>query len=353
MSKKITLNSGYQFDEIGVTNSDEINTPLFSRNIKEVSITHTGIAELKFQTLDSRTFLNFGGRLNYFEKFNSVFIEPRLQFHQAISNTLSIELLAEAKSQTLSQIIDLQQDFLGIEKRRWTLANDGTIPIQRSNQWSVGLTYKDNKWLVTWDNFYKKVNGVTSSSQGFQNQFEFSRSSGSYEVIGTELLLQRSFKKLQTWLSYSFNDNKYLFRDLSTTNFPNNFELTHVLSTAIVYDWKQFKVAIGGKWHSGKPVTNTASNNINIDNPSNPQIVYDLPNNSNLPDYFQLNFSALRDWKISSRVSIQGGFSILNLLNKSNIIQKYYRINSTQDGIETVNTYSLKRTPNLNVKLSF
>ena len=353
LSKKITLNTGYQFDEIGVTNADEINTPFFSRNIKEVSITHSGIAELQYQTIDSRTFLNFGGRLNYFEKFKTVLIEPRIQFHQSLSNTLSIEVLAEQKSQTLSQIIDLQQDFLGIEKRRWTLANDGTIPIQKSNQWSVGLTYKDNNWLITWDNFYKKVNGITSSSQGFQNQFEFSRSIGSYEVIGTELLLQRNFRKLQAWLSYSFNDNKYMFSDLSTTNFPNNFQLTHVLGAAIVYDWKQFKVAFGGKWHTGKPITNTATNNLNLDNPSEPKIVYDLPNNSNLPDYFQLNFSVLRDWKISSHVSLQGSFSILNLMNKSNIIQKYYRINSTQDGIETVNTYSLKRTPNLNLKLSF
>ena len=30
----------------------------------------------------------------------------------------------ENKHQTTSQIVDLQQDFLGIEKRRWTLSNN-------------------------------------------------------------------------------------------------------------------------------------------------------------------------------------------------------------------------------------
>ena len=292
----------------------------------------------------------FGGRLNYFDKYGSTIFEPRLQFNQLLAKSIRIEVLAEQKSQTVSQIIDLQQDFLGLEKRRWTLANGSTIPIQRSNQFSIGLTYRDKSWLVTWDNFYKKVNGITTKSQGFQNQFEFAKEYGSYEVIGTEILLQRNFKKLHTWLSYSYNDNKYLFKKLQAVEFPNNFELNHVISAAIVYDWKQFKMAFGGKWHSGKPLTNPLSNSINA---TNPQIVYDLPNNMHLPNYLQFNFSASKDWKLSSSIALQTSFSILNLMNKSNVIQKYYRINSSQDGIEMVNTYSLKRTPNLNVKLSF
>lgn len=353
ISENVLLNAGYQLDEIGVTNSDKINTPAFSRKIKEVSITHTGIAEIRYQSTNKQSLLNFGSRINYYESFDRLIVEPRAQFNQVLSKTLSIEILAEQKSQTLSQIIDLQQDFLGIEKRRWTLANNTSIPIERSNQIGVGLAYKTPQWLITWDNFFKKVSGITSAGQGFQNQFEFSKEIGSFEVLGTELLVQRNFKKWNAWLSYSYNDNKYRFPSFSTVFFPNNFELTHVVSAAVIYEWKQIRMALGGKWHKGKPYTETDGNSLNLSNPVNPEIVYKTPNTANLPDYLQFNFSASKDWKLNSRISLQSSISILNLFNKSNIIQRYYRVNAAQDGIESVNTYSLRRTPNVNLKINF
>jgi hypothetical protein len=52
-----------------------------------------------------------------------------------MTQSLTIELLGEMKNQTASQVIDLQQDFMGIEKRRWTLADDREIPIQKANNW--------------------------------------------------------------------------------------------------------------------------------------------------------------------------------------------------------------------------
>jgi hypothetical protein len=154
-------------------------------------------------------------------------------------------------------------------------------------------------------------------------------------------------------VSYSYNDNKYTFNKLLAADFPNNLELRHSITAAIVYDWKQVKVALGGKWHSGKPITETLTNSINFDNPSNPQILYDKPNKNNLPEYLQFNFSAAKEWKISSKVNLQGSFAILNLLNKENIIHRYYRINGSQDGIDSINTYSLRRTPNASIKVSF
>ena len=353
LSDNYTIRTGYQFDEISVTNSDKINTPTFSRLVREVSFTHIGVAEMQHQSNNDKTLLTLGSRINYFEKYDKVVFEPRLQWNQSITKSLRLEVLAEQKSQTLSQIIDLQRDFLGIEKRRWTLANGSTRPIQKSTQYSIGTTFKNNNWLITWDNFHKRVNGITTNNQGFQNQFEFSKEIGRYEVFGTEVLIQRNFKKIVTWVSYSYNDNKYTFNKLLAADFPNNLELRHSITAAIVYDWKQVKVALGGKWHSGKPITETLTNSINFDNPSNPQILYDKPNKNNLPEYLQFNFSAAKEWKISSKVNLQGSFAILNLLNKENIIHRYYRINGSQDGIDSINTYSLRRTPNASIKVSF
>ncbi|NHM06357.1 TonB-dependent receptor [Flavobacterium sp. CYK-4] len=352
-SEKLSIHSGYQWDEIGVSNDDEINSPAFSRHVKEINRTHVGILEINYQSPSKKTLLTVGGRLNHFENFEKSRVESRIQFHQSLTQYLSLELLTEQKSQTLSQIIDLQQDFLGIEKRRWTLANNASIPITTSHQWSIGLTFKNPKWLLTWDNFYKKVNGITSNSQGFQNQFEFAKTTGSYDVIGTEMLVQRHFKRYQTWISYSYNENRYSFQSLNAQEFPNNFELAHTLSAMAAYNWNQIKVAIGGKWHTGKPLTEPSSTTLNVTNPAQPTIDYKTPNSSRLPEYFQLNFSASKIWKWNQKTELQTSFSVLNLLNKQNTIHQYYRVNATQTGIESVRIYSLERTPNLSVKFRF
>lgn len=353
LSEQFTLQTGYQLDEIGVLNSDDINNPRFSRKVKEISLTHAGIASLKFQSKNNKTYLQAGARVNYFSTFQRVIPEPRIQFHQDLTAHLSLQVLAEQKSQTLSQIIDLQQDFLGIEKRRWTLANNNSIPITQSKQISAGLTYKDKSWLITWDNFFKTVKGITTGSQGFQNQFEFIKATGSYEVLGTELLVQRNFQKYNAWISYSYNDNEYRFYSLAPDFFPNNFELTHVVSAGIIYDWNQIKWAVGGKWNSGRPFTETSAASLNTINPLFPTINYAEPNRVNLPDYLQINISAAKEWKLNSRITLLSSFSVLNVINKANIIQRYYRLNESKTGIEVVNIYSLERTPNLSIKVSF
>jgi hypothetical protein len=253
----------------------------------------------------------------------------------------------------LSQIIDLQGDFLGIEKRRWTLSNNQTIPIQKSNQFSIGFTFKNKNWLVTLENFYKKVIGIASNSQGFQNQFEYVKSNGSYEILGSEILIQKNFNRFYTWVSYSFNDNKYSFETLDSSRFPNNFELVHTVSWAGIYEWKKLKFALGSKWNSGKPITTPKSNIVDATDVSNPIINYNDANNSRLKEYFQLNFSASKSWNLSSKVVLQTSFSILNILNTRNSINKYYRVDSSNNSIESVTTYSLERTPNLNIKVSF
>ena len=353
ISETTTLNYGYQFDEIGVTNYDAINTPAFYRNIKEVLLSHVGVVEGIFQSINHKTYLNVGLRANYYGKFQSFVPEPRIQFNQALTNSIHLELLGEQKSQTLAQIIDLQQDFLGIEKRRWTLTNDSTIPVQKSNQIALGFVYKSKYWLVTLDNFYKRISGITTSGQGFQNQFEFVKTIGSYHIMGSEVLVQKKFKKFYTWLSYSLNHNQYHFDLLSNAEFANNFEFVHAVSYAAIYDWNTFKIALGCKWHSGKPITTPSNTTINIDNPATPKINYNSPNTEHLPDYFQLNISASKHWKLNQKTNLEAGISVMNLLDKKNVITRFYRINTLENAIESVNTYSLKRTPNINLKISF
>ena len=353
INSKFTINEGYQFNEIGTVNLDQVNSPEFYRRIKNVLRTHALVLEGKYNDTLSKVYLKTGLRLNYIEQFNKFLLEPRLQFNYGFTENLHLELLGEFKSQNCHQVIDLQKDYFGIEKRRWILANNTTIPIQRSKQVSINLSYTKDNWLVSIENFYKKVSGINSMSQGFQNQLEFVKINGDYKVLGVEMLVQKKINRFLTWLSYSYNDNNYYFPNLKQALFSNNFELDHIVSWAGIYETENLKIAFGSKWHSGRPETSPATTALNYTNPSNPTIDYNAPNSKHLDHFFQVNFSTTYKWENPKGIQYKLGFSILNLFNRNNEINEFYRINTASNSIEDVKTSSLKRTPNISFRVNF
>ena len=157
LNSKFSFSNGYQFNEIGVVNLEHVSNPDFYRKTKEVLRTHAIIAEGNFKDTISRITLSTGVRLNYIEKFKKTILEPRLQLNYGINSHLKVEILGELKSQNCQQNIDLQQDYFGIEKRHWVISNDSTVPIQRSKQVAINFSYSKNNWLISVENFYKKI----------------------------------------------------------------------------------------------------------------------------------------------------------------------------------------------------
>ncbi len=276
---------------------------------------------------------------------NLSIIEPRLAFSQKLSNHFTLDILGEFKSQTATQIIDLQNDFLGVEKRRWVLANEEDIPVVQSKQVSTGLTFNKNGLLISLEGFYKHVIGITSSSQGFQNQFQFVRTSGNYTVSGFEFLMNKQFKKLSAWLGYTYTDNQYKFDSFEPPVFPNNLDITHTTTLGISAQIKPFELSAGLNWHTGKPYTLPAG----VDNN---EILYQSPNQARLLDYLRVDFSTRYNFNISDGLKAQIGASLWNLTNNQNIINIYYQQNENGDVIE-VRQLALGITPNIVFRISF
>jgi hypothetical protein len=203
------------------------------------------------------------------------------------------------------------------------------------------------------ENFYKKVDGITSMSQGFQNQFEFVKTSGNYTVYGTEFLIQKQFKPITAWISYTFQENNYDFNTLNPATFSNNFEIKHALKSAIISDFKNIKLAIGAQWFTGRPTTFPSSSTPIYTDPETPTVGYQMPNSSNLEDYFQVNFSGSYAFNLGKKSKLNLGFSIQNVLNNKTSVNQHYRINNNTNIVEQVNTSSLERTPNAFLRFTF
>lgn len=346
---------GYQFLETGITNTTEVNQPPFQSRIKNLLYSHAAFAEWQYQGPGSRLFARAGLRLNYLSNpgdFDDYFVEPRLNLHYKIKEHLALELLGEFKNQATHQIVDLEQNFLGIEKRRWILSDGEGLPVATSRQASLGLHFDRGYWLASLEGFYKAVDGISTDTQGFQNEDQFEGEIGRYEVHGVEALINFKTPVWSSWLSYAFNRNDYTFEEIPAT-FPNNLDIRHTVTWGLNYTYQRLKVGVGLNYRTGRPYTEPLPPPGDIDTSVIPnQINFQEPNSSRLPEYLRADASVVWSFPISETVTASLGGSVLNLTGRRNILNTYYRI-TEENQVEKVESVSLGLTPNASFRIRF
>ena len=315
--------------------------------------------ELQFNTKNNGFIANLGLRANYIQNlaeaggaFDRLLFEPRLNLNFKMANFLRAQILGEFKSQSTNQVIDLEQNFLGIERRRWTLANENDLPLTKSKQGSIGLNYAKRQLYISAEAFYKTVDGISTRTQGFQNENQFNGELGSYEIRGMEFLINQKGENYSTWLSYTYNKNDYTFDSIAPPVFPNNLDVRHTLTLGGTYDLGNLKLGIGINYRTGRPFTQPTEDDP-LDTTVFPaQINFEVPNSSRLPEYFRADASATYQFDIGDRVKAKTGISLLNITNRTNVLNRYFRV-SDENEIEQINNNSLGLTPNLSFRIKF
>ena len=351
-SQNLSIEAGYHFTETGITNFSELDRPPFLLSVKEVIREHSIFSQLRYTSNAKNTFIKLGGRYNFIDFLDNPArhrIEPRLSVVHKFNENLTVEVLGEFKHQYTAQIIRGQDDFLGIERRRWILINNEAenIPIITSRQVSTGLTFNKKGWLASADAYYKDVEGISTLGQGFVNQYVNSQATGSYEVIGLDVLINRRFQKINMWLTYSLAHNDYTFNELDLTQFPNNIDIRHTVGFGASYNHRKLKVSTGFNWHSGLPDTLPDSETPVLDNTIN----YEHANSSRLDEYLRFDVSASYDFKIGKAARASTGISFWNITNNRNTIKKYYQL--VNDEPEEVRNNALALTPNFVFRVFF
>lgn len=349
-NSNLSFSTGYHFTETGVTNITE--RPEFQLSVKEVIREHALFSQARYTAPSKKTFINIGARYNLIDFLDEPIkhrVEPRLSITHKLLNHFTIEIQGELKHQNTAQIIRGQDDFLGIERRRWIPSNnfEEDIPVLTSLQLSFGTTYSNKGWLANIEGYYKEVDDIVSLSQGFVNQFSDVLSIGSYEVYGLDVLINKRLKYLNTWLTYTYANNNYFFEGLAPQKFPNNIDIRHVLGFGSSYNIKNFEISAGINWHSGLPTTLPLEANPIVDEAIN----YEVVNSSRVDDYVRIDFSANYNFKISEAINATTGVSFWNLTNNSNTISNYFR---PENNVPVkVSTQALAFTPNFVFRVFF
>ena len=346
-NQQLSMLNGYQYTETGITNFTEVREIELEQLETKVLREHGLYSQVIYKSLSSNTHIKVGLRYNYLEDFNKHLLEPRLSINHKVFDYFNIEILGEFKHQNTSQVINFQNDFLGIEKRRWQLSDNDERPVIMSKQVSFGTSFINNNWLVSAEGYYKNVEGVSAQTQGFLNQHQYKITTGSYNVKGLDFLINKKINKFTTWLSYTYADNEYTFEEFDEVNFPNNIDITHSIGFGTSLTSNNFKVSAGINWRTGRPTTLPILNN----EVAGDIINYSAANSSRIPEYLRIDFSATYEFKLTNKIKGFVGISALNALDGNNIITRYYALEDNQ--VKELNNSALKFTPNIAFRVLF
>ena len=291
---------GYQFNETGMLSQTTVSNPFYSNTKKDVLLNHAVFSEMEYSK--KNTYFRVGLRLNYFQKFETLLVEPRINIRQKLSDEFALKLEGEFKNQSTTQIVDFEDDFLGVEKRHWVLVTNKDIPIAKSKQASFGVEFNKNKLNIEATGFYKIVDGITASNQGFYNSFQYTRANGSYTAKGLEFLANKTASQYSVWLSYTFSTNDYKFDAFTPSTFPNNVDIRHSVSLGFYYDiLKNIKVSVGYNWRNGQPYTKPVEGDETVETGNQTTVNYASPNSENLDNFMRLDASLQYNFNLSSK----------------------------------------------------
>ncbi|MDE5421554.1 TonB-dependent receptor [Ancylomarina sp. DW003] len=371
LSTLSAIKAGYQYsktnvfyqlfrDEAGdndIDPDDEEDIPLpddtrdFNVKKDDMSQAHSLYAEYMYRP-KNKGMLSLGVRRSYYSLVDDFFIEPRINAEYPLSRALRLKATAEKRYQPISQLIEFEDTQLRLGNGIWTLSDHSRIPVLESFQFSGGIFVNTKGWTLDIDAYLKRIDSLTSFTNGFTNTTE-DLSVGKSNIVGLDVLVRKRVRNYRVWLGYTFNDVEYTFPELQSTPFRGNNDITHNFKISNTLELKNWEFSLGWTYRTGSPFTPADSFNT-----STKEINFGSINSLRLPAYHRLDASLL--YRFSSAGSnFRGviGASLQNIYARQVPVSVYYRVDTNpitgQDELDRIQQLSLGFTPNMTFRLYF
>ena len=305
---------------------------------------------------DNQLFIDAGIRFNRLNELPNDIWEPRLSLkYRPKSSKFMFKGSVGSYKQFVSQII-VDDIPLNPSANRdiWVTTELNLIPPLRSKDLVIGFNYQNKGFLLDIEGYTKQTEGLSFLNLDIPNPNDNVFSPGSSEAKGVEILLQNKWNRYRSIFSYNLSKVDYLFEDLNFGDpFPASHDQRHVFQWTHMYSVKNWDFILGFNMSSGKPYT-VPNRIVPRRNPDNMETILLLDvrerNQERLPTYHRMDLTIQYKY-ISRNFKVQAGFSLFNLYNRANEIDRDFFIVQPEDTpgiprIESFTEFSLQRTPN-------
>ena len=346
----------FRFGIQGTT--DNINLSIVNRNFDEMSENTESFRNRLVATyvdyhmeVPRLLYLDVGLRYQFSAELKNSYFAPRIKLSTPLTENLDLKLSTSKNFQFVSQLLVFDTNDIGIENQIWVTANNVSVPVIESNQWTGGLIYRKGKWTIDVDAYVKELTGLTSLSDSFDPSVEVPFSTGTARIRGVDFLVKKRFSSnFKTWLSYSFSRSNYEFLALSTEPFPATYDQRHILQWVNMFKKGRTEYSLGLTIKSGLPF----SEGTGI---QNGRVTYDQINGQRLNSYMRLDASIIYRLKETASYKSFISISLQNIFDKTNRLgRQFIPIIDREAGerdIEIIDFLGLGFTPNMSINYEF
>jgi len=321
---QVNIGIDYQYHSVGyLQDTSEVN--LKNKDEKSNNI---GAFIKDNISISEKLSLQPGMRLDYFNPKNKIFLQPRLNAIYRINKKWNINMALGVYNQFLSKntTIDKQNNY----SFAWALSNAKSIPVVSSQHMVLGGVFDNDFFKFSIEAFYKKTKNISLFINNMENNRSISK--GKAHSIGMDIYLKYLWKKHEFWVTYTLGQTLENFSYFNSDSFqlaPHN--QTHEVKTAAVFHFQPFFFSANYVYGSGLEFTR------------------DSKKDNKLSPYHRLDMAAMYKFK-TTKLNLEIGLSVLNVLNHYNIGYNYYS-NSTDS--KSVYSKTISFTPLLNLNIGF
>ncbi|MEM9051785.1 MAG: TonB-dependent receptor, partial [Bacteroidota bacterium] len=324
-------------------------------SITGVSNAFYGQYQLRMGKLDSK----FGLRATHYDRKETIYPEPRISFNYEVNSNIEIKAAYGIFHQMIRRLNERSLYFSIPET--WTLADENTIPVLRSDHYIVGSTFRKSDWEVSVEGYHKYERGVVEFlfpefgiPTGSLDQFAVD---GNRRVFGVDVLIKKTFNNQGITFGYTFIDSQSRYADINQGNFFDSPGVSnHEFSAIYNLDYNRWDFSAAIVLANGVPYTPVLGTFI-VTTPNGEEqqfVTIGGINSLRLEWYHRLDVSAGYTLPLK-KGALQMGISIYNVYDNTAIQYiDYFQIpreNSDFFDLGQRNILSLGFTPSVFLKL--
>ncbi len=270
--------------------------------------------------------VRWGIRTNYNPVRKQVFWQPRGGIELQPAAGLKTYFLSGVYYQFLSGI--RRFDSEGHFSRIWFLPGNRGEGIVSGRHYILGTKFNRHGWYIDLEAYNKKskgkVNMFAEMNQQVNNQnVSYSLREGNEQKKGIDLFMQKKHSIFNHMAAYTISRTEEQIDGFFGNNwFPGYNDRTHRLKLTEMITLKSWTLTGSWQWASGLPVYRYLLNQ-------------ETENFVRSDDFSQVNVALLKSFA-NRYFSVKAGASLLNVFNRSNIVEVNYLRFSSESGSMTV-----------------